>query len=278
MSQAVEQIDLEPLAGYMKPRSIILDLFGDYLRYGGNRVKAGDLVTLLGVFGVEPATVRMTLSRLRREGWFTTEKVGRETVYRLTDLMLDVLEQGRARIFADYDRTWDRSWTVVVHAGGLERFTRDQIRKRLAWLGFGPLSASTWLAPWSREEDMVALRAELGDAEAVVMRSTTSSLAEDRALAERCWDLPTIDHAYTVFLTEHASLPATAPGLVGADALVARTSLIAGFRHFPFIDPWLPAELRPADWAGSAANRLFRSTHEALAEAANAFVGSVAHG
>ena len=58
----------------MKPRSIILDLFGDYLRYAGAEIKLGDMTKLLAVFGVEPATVRVSMSRLKKEGWFTTRR------------------------------------------------------------------------------------------------------------------------------------------------------------------------------------------------------------
>ena len=63
-------------------------------------IRLSQLTTLLDAFDVTAPTVRMTMSRLHREGWFVTERVGRETVYRLTPAMLDVLEEGRERIFA----------------------------------------------------------------------------------------------------------------------------------------------------------------------------------
>lgn len=255
---------------------MILDLFGDYLRYGGNEVKAGDLVALLKVFGVEDTTVRMTLSRLRREGWFTTRRLGRETVYILSDYMLEVLDEGRERIFAGYDEPWGRTWTTVVqHSERRDRLTRDRLRRELTWQGFGQLSTSTWLTPRGLAHRIQALARSFPDVTFTIMRSQTASLAEDRALVQRCWDLEAIDAAYRDFLTAHEHLAATAATLTGRDALVARTSLIAAYRHFPFSDPWLPAELRPDDWAGGAANELFARTHRALGPAADAFVSSV---
>lgn len=272
MSQPIDDRELTP---YLKPRALILDLFGDYLRYTGNQVKAGDLVELLGMFGVESATVRVTLSRLRRERWFTTRRVGRETVYSLTDHMIVILDEGRARIFADYDEAWDHTWTTVVYQSGLERLTRDQLRKRLSWLGFGPLSTSTWISPRDRLVAARTLGSEFSDIDTTIMRSSTGDLDEDRALAERCWDLARINQLYAEFLQTHDELLDSVHHLAGPDALIARTNLIANYRHFPFLDPWLPAELQPGGWLGARANAVFRSGHAALAPAACDFVASM---
>jgi phenylacetic acid degradation operon negative regulatory protein len=274
MSQLnADSAQVEP---YIKPRSLILDLFGDYLRYTGSEVKAGDLVSLLGVFGLEPATVRVTLSRLRRERWFTTRRMGRETIYVLSAHMLTVLDDGRARIFVDYDEPWDHGWTVVVHVSDKpDRLTREQLRRQLAWLGFGQLSASTWLTPRDRADQARALAEKFPEVHFTVMRARTGNLDEDRDLAERCWDLKRINELYRQFLADNAHLPGTVDALIGTDALVTRTSLIARYRHFPFLDPWLPTDLRPIGWQGAAANALFRSVHRDLGAEANAFVGGV---
>lgn len=272
VSQPIDDLDVAP---NLKPRALILDLFGDYLRYTGSEVKAGDLVRLLGVFGVESATARVTLSRLRREQWFTTRRVGRETVYSLTQHITTILDEGRDRIFADYNEAWDHTWTTVVYQSGLERLTRDQLRKRLSWLGFGPLSASTWISPRDRVAAARTLSFEVSDVDATIMRSSTGDLTEDRALAERCWDLGHINQLYTEFLRTHTQLLDTVDELDGAQALIARTSLIGSYRHFPFLDPWLPAELQPGDWAGARANDLFRTAHAALAPRACDLVTSL---
>jgi len=265
-----------PTQLYMKPRALILDLFGDYLRYTGGEVKAGDLVTLLGVFDVEPATVRVTLSRLRRERWFTTRRLGRETIYVLSEHMLAVLDDGRARIFADYNEPWDHTWTTVVHQNGKpDRVTREQLRRQLSWLGFGPLSASTWLTPRERTEQVKSLAEEFPDFHFTLMRSHTGSDSQDRDLARRCWDLDHINDLYRHFLAENSRLSDKAHALRGPEALVVRTALIASYRHFPFMDPWLPAELWPTRWLGAEANALFRSVHRELGPESSNFVASV---
>jgi len=260
----------------MKPRSVILDLFGDYLRYGGCEAKAGDLVALLGVFGVEESTVRMTLSRLRKEGWFTTRRLGRETAYVLSDHMLEVLDEGRERIFASYDEPWDRTWTTLVHQSDTpDRLTRDRLRRELSWQGFGQLTPSTWLTPRRRHHRLRSLAQNFPSVSFTILRSQTESPGSDLELIERCWDLPRINERYRGFLSVHAHLRTTAESLVGAEALVARTALIAAYRHFPFSDPWLPVALRPVGWQGKEANDLFTFAHRALGPAAGAFVTEV---
>lgn len=259
-----------------KPRNLILDLFGEYLRYVDSEVWLGQLTTLLGDFGVAPPAVRMTMTRLRREGWFTSERNGRETRYRLTDPMLQVLEEGRGRIFAAPPSEWSGEWTMVVYQlSEGERQERQQLRKDLAWHGFGSLSTSTWLAPGDRRARARDLATALDDGQVEVLRCSSDGLEQDRSLAVRCWDLPALAAAYDEFNAEHRSLPDDADRLQGAEALVARTLLIARYRVFPFTDPQLPPELLPDPWPGDEAHRIFREAHAALGPAARAYVGEV---
>lgn len=72
--------DRAPRATQMKPRAIVWDLFGDHLRYiDGGQVQMRALAELLAVFEVGDSTSRVVLSRMRREGWFTTYRDGRQT-------------------------------------------------------------------------------------------------------------------------------------------------------------------------------------------------------
>jgi phenylacetic acid degradation operon negative regulatory protein len=258
------------------PRSLILDLFGDYLRYADAEVRLGHLTSLLGDFGVAPATVRVTLSRLRREGWFTSRREGRETVYTLSDDMLGVLDEGRRRIFAPAAVEWDGDWTMVIYQlSEAERAERDELRKQLAWLGFGSLTTSTWLAPGERTAEVDRLDAVRRGDRVDVLRCRSRGLEHDRDLARRCWDLDDLAAQYDAFVSGHRDLGSRADDLTGAEALVARTDLIATFRHFPFLDPRLPVDVRPDDWPGEEAHRLFADVHRRLGPPARAHVAGV---
>jgi phenylacetic acid degradation operon negative regulatory protein len=260
----------------LKPRRLILDLFGDYLRYTDAEARLSHLTDLLGAFDIAPPTVRVTLSRLRREGWFVTRREGRETVYTLTPNMLDVLDEGRARIFAAPPEAWAGAWTLVIYQmAESERQERNQLRKALAWHGFGPLSTATWLAPGDRRKEVRTLVDYLTEEQVDVLSCTSEGLDHDRALARRCWDLDKLAREYAEFNDRHRSLVRMSARLSGAGALIARTELISTYRHFPFRDPRLPPQLRPEPWPGMKAHELFRTVHARLGPAARAYVSGV---
>lgn len=258
------------------PRALILDLFGDYLRYVDCEVRLGHLTTLFEAFEIAPATVRVTMSRLRREGWFTSRRMGRETVYTLSPHMLEVLDEGRRRIFAPASSPWDQSWTMVIYQlSEADRQGREQLRKELAWQGFGPLTTSTWLAPGDRREDVHTLTRDFPTAQMDVLRSTSDGLDHDRELVSRCWDLTTLASEYDAFNAHNRHVVQSASTLAGAEAMVERTRVITTFRHFPFKDPRLPKDLRPEAWPGVEAHQIFHQAHAALGPAARAYVAGV---
>lgn len=261
-----------------KPRALILDLFGDYLRYAGGEVRLADITELLAVFGIEGATVRVNLSRLRKEGWFTTRRIGRETVYALTPQMLEVLNEGRERIFRRRDEGWPGRWTMAIYqVPESERAVRDQLRKQLAWHGFGQLSPSTWLSPHDLLAEVREIAAAYPVAKVDALWCGTGDLEEDRDLASRCWDLEQLGRDYQHFIHSYAPLDNEAlnAGKDGRAALIERMSIIGDFRRFPFRDPYLPQELQPEGWLSSDAYNLFGAVHRQLGPAATEFVSGI---
>jgi phenylacetic acid degradation operon negative regulatory protein len=262
----------------LKPRALILDLFGDYLRYAGSEVRLADITELLAVFDIEAATVRVNLSRLRKEGWFTTRRVGRETVYSLTPHMLEILNEGRERIFRRRDETWEGRWTMAIYqVPESERAVREQLRKQLAWHGFGQLSPSTWLSPHDLIAEVREIAVENPLAKVDALWCGTGDLQEDRGLAARCWDLEQLGADYRHFIRNYAHLDDDGlnAGKDGRTALIERMHIIGDFRRFPFRDPYLPRELQPENWPSSEAYTLFGAVHRQLGPAATGFVSGI---
>jgi phenylacetic acid degradation operon negative regulatory protein len=261
-----------------KPRALILDLFGDYLRYAGSEVKLADITALLAAFDIEPATVRVNLSRLRKEGWFTTRRVGRETVYSLTPHMLEILNEGRERIFHRRDGEWDGKWTMAIYqVPESERAVREQLRKQLAWHGFGQLSPSTWLSPHSLLAEVRQIADENPQAKVDALWCGTGDLEEDRGLAARCWDLEQLGKDYEHFIRTYAALDNESSNAAkdGRSALMKRMRIIGDFRRFLFRDPYLPRDLQPHGWPSDEAYRLFGAVHRQLGPAATDYVSNI---
>lgn len=263
----------------MKPRSIVFDLFGDYVRYRGGAARLRTLSALMGCFGVGESTVRVVLSRLRKEGWFDARRDGRESVYALNARSLRLLDEGRSRIFDRVRDPWDGTWHMVIYSvPETDRGVRDRVRKELAWLGFGPLAPSTYICPHDRAGQV---RAAFADEPAVrldTLRCGSPGLAVDRAMAARCWDLDGLDADYRALLRTYGDrLPSYRAGALSPrDALVERMRLTYDYRRFPFRDPDLPLELLPPGWSGREAHEMFLEAHALLAPPANTFYDETA--
>ena len=197
----------------MKARSLVFDLFGDYLRYRGGEVRLRHLVALMACFDIPEPTVRVVATRLRKEGWLSSRREGRETIYALTETAWELLDEGRDRIFNRARGPWDGQWHMVIYSvPEAERALREQLRKKLAWFGFGPLSASVWLSPHDRAGDVLKAFADEPSVRLDVFRSQSKGPAEDRDIASRAWDLGELDRDYVELL--HDLRPRLARGAV----------------------------------------------------------------
>lgn len=261
----------------VKARSLVFDLFGDYLRYRGGEVRLRHLVALMGCFDVPETTVRVVVTRLRKEGWLASRREGRETVYGLTTAAWELLDEGRERIFDRSRGPWDGQWHMVIYSvPESERAAREQLRKKLAWFGFGPLSASVWVSPHDRIDQVRKAFADFSAVRLDTFHSRSEGSVADRDIAARAWDLHDLDRDYAALLADYAPrLAAYRTGLSSREALVQRMHLVYDYRHFPFRDPDLPLELLPEGWHGRRAHDVFLEAHGLLREQAFAHVDEV---
>jgi phenylacetic acid degradation operon negative regulatory protein len=259
----------------VKPRSLVFDLFGDYLRYRGGEVRLRGLVALMGCFDVPESTVRVVATRMRKEGWLDARREGRETVYCLTEDAWRLLDEGRGRIFGRAPGPWDGSWHMVIYSvPETDRALREQLRKRLSWLGFGPLSASVWISPHDRSAQIGADFSEHSAIRLDLLRARSEGIAADRDMAARSWDLTALNKDYGELLDRYRPrlVDHRAGRLRGREALVERMNLIHDYRLFPFRDPDLPPELLPEGWTGRIAHEVFLEAHGLLRAEAEAHV------
>ncbi|MFC8182097.1 PaaX family transcriptional regulator C-terminal domain-containing protein [Rhodococcus sp. NPDC057297] len=258
----------------MRPRALVFDLYGEYFRYTGGAAKLGTLTELMAVFGVESATVRVVMARLRKEGWFDSTKSGREVSYLLNEKSWRLLDDGRARIFERHFDEWDRSWTqALVDEDGLDREQRKRIETALNWYGFGAYGSATWFSPHDREKRLREMLSGEDELRIQFLRSHSSGLTSDRSIAERCWDLAELGVEYQSFIEEfQPRLAGFRRGLAGEDALVERMKLVQSYRRYPFRDPDLPDALLPPGWRGRVAHEVFTECHDELRPSAEEFV------
>jgi phenylacetic acid degradation operon negative regulatory protein len=166
---------------------------------------------------------------------------------------------------------------VIYSVPESERGLREQLRKQLAWFGFGPLAASVWLTPPDRGGLVKAAFAAEPAVRLDVLRSRSAGPLEDLDIATRAWDLADLDRSYVGLLATYRPKLAAyrAGGFQGADALVERMWLFHDHRQFPFRDPDLPPELLPENGPGRVAHYAFLEAHGLLRGPAEACVGAL---
>lgn len=247
------------------------------------------LVRLLAPLGIAAPAVRTAISRMVRQGWLVPERLPQGPGYAVTPKAVRRLDEAAARVYRAGAITWSGRWHVVVLGPVRERARRERVRAELTFLGYAPLSESTWIGPRPAPELDALLTGERVHADRFEAR-----LEDDpRELVARAWDLPAIGAAYEEWLERAAKLVGTLPdaalrdgpadGTVDGTAACARealesrvfavrSKLVHGWRNFLFRDPGLPAELLPPDWPGDRARAFFEREAARLLPAAAAFV------
>jgi len=263
----------------LRPRSMLFTLYGDYVYPARGELWLGSLVRIAARLGISEVAVRSAAARLARERWFVARKVGNRSMYALSPAGRDLIAEGTRRIYRTDGKAWDRRWCLLTYSiPESERGTRDRLRKRLAWLGFGALAGGTYVAPRDVSADVQQLlRNHKAARFARVFRAQLSAGSDDRGIVEQCWDLARIAAAYERFIRHYEPLYAadkrrqTSGSLEDGDAFAMRFALTHDFRRFPFIDPDLPVELLPHHWAGKRARELFERYHAMLTDGALRF-------
>lgn len=263
----------------VRPQSMMFTLFGDYIMQRGGEIWVGSLIQISAEFGLSQQAVRSALSRMGQHGWLRVRRMGNRSYYRATPRAKRLLEEGERRIFERRKAPWDGCWHVLVYSiPERKRVIRTELRKQLAWLGYGPLSSGSWICPHDVGDDVRGLVESLGiEGHVETFAARHEGGSSDRELAARCWDLAGIDRRYQEFLARYRPLFADlSQREVGeSECFVRRFLLIHEFRKFFFIDPELPSELLPDRWHGSAARELFRDFHALLADPANRYFDQV---
>lgn len=240
-------------------KALLLTVLGEFVLPAGGSVWTSSLIAAADALGISEKNARQAVARIADQQLIGSNRHGRLVRWSLTERGRRLLEAGAERIydFGTASHDWNGEW-LVIHCPVPEaqRAVRNQLRTALAFQGFGELSASLSISPHvEREGEVRRTLDELGlMGESVVLRSRTGSRTDDADLVARAWSLDELAATYGEFCRSHRDLRSDDP----AATFRATVELVHDWRRLPFIDPELPAELLPANWAGAEAATLFR--------------------
>lgn len=99
--------------GSLKTWSLIVTIFGDLAPDGVATLDSQLLGTLCATFSVRPEALRVALHRLRKDGWLETEKNGRRSVYRLSNMGQELTREVYRRIYRP-PVTMPCDWQIII--------------------------------------------------------------------------------------------------------------------------------------------------------------------
>lgn len=263
-----------------QPRALIVTIYGMYARESDGWFSIAALIKLMAELGVEARAVRSAISRLKVRGLLESRRVAGAAGYGLSVGGQKILADGDRRIFRRPAANADDGWVLAVFSvPEHERARRHALRSRLAWLGFGTVSAGVWIAPARLAEETRDVLTADGLA-AYVSLFTAGDLAYGD-VGEKIgdwWDLDRLEQLYQAFIDgaepvlarwQHSGC--TDQGQAFADYV----RVLTAWRRLPFLDPGLPPEFLPVDWHGARAADLFGRLRDLLGGPARAHVLAV---
>jgi phenylacetic acid degradation operon negative regulatory protein len=264
-----------------KPRALIVTIYGLYARDSAGWFSIAALIKLMAELEVEEPAVRSAISRLKVRGLLESRRVNGAAGYGLSAGGQQILADGDRRIFRRPSATAAGGWLLAVFSvPEHERARRHALRSRLAWLGFGTVSAGVWIAPAHlADETRDVLTAD--GLMAYVSLFTAGNLAYGDVGAKlgEWWDLDRLEQLYQIFIDAAEPILARWQRTGGDDpgrAFADYVRVLTAWRRLPFLDPGLPPEFLPADWHGTRAADLFGRLRDLLSAPARAHVLAIA--
>ena len=239
-------------------RGLLFTVLGEFVLPIGGSAWTSTFIEIFGRLGVEEKAARQALMRSAADGWLTSQRQGRRTVWRLSPNATRFLTEGAERIygFSATQPDWDGRWLLVLaRLPEAERSARHLLRTRLSWAGFGTPAPGVWISTHpDRAAEAERVLGEAGVPDAHLFLAEHHGGAELATMVRQAWDVDAIEKAYEEFLDEFSGEPSR-------ETLVRMVQLVHAWRRFPSIDPALPVELLPSRWSGALAATLFRRLH-----------------
>lgn len=243
------------------PRETILDLYGSFVRDFGGWIAVADLIRLLEVLGIDEASARSAVSRMKRNGLLRASPRTGTAGYSLTAAAAEWFADGDQRILHRRGAVEHTGWVLVSFSVPEdERMIRYRIRARLGALGFGQAAGGLMVAPVAiMAETERALRREGLDPYVTLWSAGHVGFTSTADMVASAWDLPAIRGAYDSYVSAQspvlASLEAATPD--DREAFRRYVANVNAWRTLPYLDPGLPLAALPAQWPSAEAAALF---------------------
>lgn len=233
--------------------------------------------------GYEPASVRSSISRLKKKGVLVSKKVDGAVGYALAEELEPHMTAGDDRIFAPKVQGAGDPWLMVSYTvPEAQRKLRTKIRTGLSRMGFGTVVAGLSIAPLHLRDEVIEYmtKHELLDFVDLFSSTPLGPGGMQRKVA-RWWDLEELEDYYQEFVYLYEEEADRWSRATSTDQVTLRSAfqlylpVLTHWRRLPYLDPGLPLEYLPENWVGIRARRLFMELHRSLEPLALKYVDRV---
>ncbi|HEX7209284.1 MAG TPA: PaaX family transcriptional regulator C-terminal domain-containing protein [Propionibacteriaceae bacterium] len=256
--------------------SLLRTIVGCYLRQCGGWIAASALTELMATVGVSQTRTRTAILRVRSKSLLDPEVRDGRAGCALGQTAILALERGDRRIYTARQMDPSDRWCLISYSiPESQRQLRHQLRRRLAGIGCGTVSAALWICPEYLAAEVEEILADLGvrTSAAIFLANETRVAGGLESAVGQWWDLPAIAARHQSFLSAYGSVAAS--DLTPRQAFEAWIGCVDAWRVIPYVDPGLPAAWLPADWPGNLTVRLFADLRERLEDLSGRYVRQV---
>lgn len=235
--------------------SIIVTLFGDLARADGDRISGSLLSRITEPMAIKPEAVRVALHRLRNDGWITSEKSGRSSLYYLTESGLVQSQAASPRIYTR-DVAYPDTWHLCIPEP-LRKLQRDSQDTHMRRTGYVTAAPGVYLKSGPADggiKNCLALSGALGPLpdwlKAAIATPEAQKAYEDLEQA----------------LDQFVSILNAAPPPTPLEVATLRTIIVHNWRRAVFSHADLPIEFFPKGWRGFACRQKVMDTLDRLGQ------------
>ena len=275
LKQCIDELICEDV---LSGTSLIMSIFGDCIFQRGGVISLASLIQLMDVFGFNERSVRTAVFRLSQNDWLSSEKIGRTSYYRITDVSRERFAAAHEKIYGLHQGEWDQKWDLVL-LSSVELGNKTLLKKELEWLGFANISTNLMAYPSCDQQQLQNLLFTLNMTDQVVVfRAEALPLWQEshptlKRMVEVNWPIEQLHQRYDKFINDFRNILSLIED-DDFDALQAfqiRILLIHQYRRILLKDPNLPLELLPSDWPALTARNLTSNVYQTIISASEAF-------
>ena len=253
-----------------RPQSLIITVYGAYSRAIGGWYSVASLRRLVADLGIEDAALRSSLSRFKRRGILTAERRNNVAGYALGEAARRTFDIGDERVLNRRIPPPNRGWVLVAFSiPESSRDVRYRLRSRLARVGLSQVTGGLWIGPRQLETDVRYVAERLNVEEYIdVFTAEHSAFRPTREAVQGWWDLREVSQMYEDFTHEYLDMAnrwsRSKREPPGDRAFADYTRAMTSWRPLPYLDPGLPREYLPKNWAGDRATETFYAIHDQI--------------